>query len=72
MIEARLLQTSDFPPLCETIDDMNIEGPTGFVDVIDDNITGAVTVDALTNTRLVVDPAYFRQGIAKSLLQHPF
>ncbi|MDQ6467722.1 GNAT family N-acetyltransferase [Exiguobacterium acetylicum] len=71
-IEAQLLETADFPPLRETIDDINIEAPTGFVYIIDDNITGAVTVDNLTITRLVVDPAYFRQGIAQSLLQHLF
>ncbi|WP_410501788.1 GNAT family N-acetyltransferase [Exiguobacterium acetylicum] len=71
-IEARLLETTDFPPLREKIDDINREAPTGFVYVIDDIVAGAVTIDDLTITRLVVDPAYFRQGIAQSLLKHVF
>jgi len=71
-VEARLLDTTDFPPLRETIDDINTESPIGFVYVIDDIVTGAVTIDDLTITRLVVDPAYFRQGIAQSLLHHVF
>ncbi|UKS55571.1 GNAT family N-acetyltransferase [Exiguobacterium acetylicum] len=71
-IEAALLDATDFPPLRETIDDINTESPIGFVYVIDDVVTGAVTIDDLTITRLVVDPAYFRQGIAQSLLQHVF
>ena len=69
-VEARLLDTTDFPPLRETIDEIDVEAPIGFVYVIDDDIVGAVTIADGTITRLVVDPAYFRQGIAQSLLHH--
>ena len=69
-VEAALLDTTDFPPLRETLDMMNAEAPIGFIHLIDDTITGAITVDDVTITRLVVDPEYFRQGIARSLLQH--
>jgi len=71
-VEARLLGTTDFPPLRETIDDINTEVPTGFVYIIDDDIVGAVTIADGTITRLIVDPAYFRQGIAQSLLRYVF
>ena len=71
-IEAALLDATDFPPLCETIDEIDVEAPIGFVYVIDDDIVGAVTIADGTITRLIVDPAYFRQGIAQSLLRYVF
>lgn len=71
-VEAALLDTTDFPPLCETLETIHAEAPIGFVHLIDDTIAGAITVDDMTITRLVVEPAYFRQGIARSLLQHLF
>lgn len=71
-IEAALLNATDFPPLRETIDEIDVEEPIGFVYVIDDDIVGAVTIADGTITRLVVDPSYFRQGIAQSLLRHVF
>lgn len=71
-VEAALLDTIDFPPLRETLEEIDVEAPTGFVFLVGDTLAGAVTVDDLTITRLVVDPAYFRQGIARSLLQHLF
>ncbi|KOP30201.1 hypothetical protein ADM98_15325 [Exiguobacterium sp. BMC-KP] len=69
-VEARLLETTNFPPLSETIDDIEAEQPKGFVYLLHDNVVGAITYDDRTITRLVVDPAYFRQGIAQSLLQY--
>ncbi|QZY86279.1 GNAT family N-acetyltransferase [Exiguobacterium acetylicum] len=69
-IEAALLNATDFPPLRETIDEIDVEAPIGFVYVIDDDMVGAVTINDGTITRLVVDPPYFRQGIAQSLLHH--
>ncbi len=55
-IEAALLNATDFPPLRETIDEIDVEAPIGFVYVIDDDIVGAVTINDGTITRLVVDP----------------
>ena len=69
-VEECLLETSDFPPLSETIDDIEAEQPNGFVYLLHNNIVGAITYADRTITRLVVNPAYFRQGIAQSLLHH--
>lgn len=69
-VEARLLETVDFPPLSETIDDIEAEQPNGFVYLLHDSVVGAITYVDGTITRLVVNPEYFRQGIAQSLLHH--
>ena len=69
-VEARLLETVHFPPLSETIDDIEAEQPNGFVYLLHSNVVGAITYADRTITRLVVNPAYFRQGIAQSLLHH--
>ncbi len=51
-IEAALLNATDFPPLRETIDEIDVEAPIGFVYVIDDDIVGAVTIaDGRSPTR---------------------
>jgi ribosomal protein S18 acetylase RimI-like enzyme len=75
-LEAKILglNTDDFFPLRETI--RNIQNSTEeiWVHLRSDVVNGAIFLENLEEYRviskLVVDPIFFRQGIAKSLIQH--
>ena len=72
-IEAELLDVTDFPPLKRTISDFQ-NSTTQFFGLWKDNVlAAAVEIDQLKNTldicSLVVHPHYFRQGIARILLE---
>jgi len=73
--EAALIGAAELPPLRETVVSLQCseEAFYGFYSA-DDELTGVVSVkDAdgrMTICRMMVDPAYFRQGIASALLQY--
>lgn len=75
-VEAKLLNAIDFPPLKRTLQEyLNTETQFyGFWK--DDALAAVVEIRAYKNAThiqsLVVDPAYFRQGIGKQLVQFTF
>src|SRR5688572_19406482 len=70
--EAALLGITDFPPLRETLAELQRSSDRFFVYHKDETIVGALScsceVESVTITRLVVQPAYSRRGIASALL----
>src|SRR5687767_2921196 len=70
--EAGLIKCAEFPPLLESVPDLQASSDTFLVLVKDDAIVGALSYareqESVVITRLVVSPAYFRQGIATALL----
>ncbi|MEH7109247.1 MULTISPECIES: GNAT family N-acetyltransferase [Bacillaceae] len=72
LIEAKLIDFYDIPPLKETIKDLVDSGEQfiGFFD--EDELVGALSYtmvgQELTICRLIVDPNHFRKGIAQKLL----
>lgn len=72
-IEARLLNAIDFPPLKRTLEEF-LESPNTFYGYyLTEHLAGVVEVKAEANNThiqsLVVQPAYFRQGIGSALVQ---
>ncbi|MCK0146246.1 GNAT family N-acetyltransferase [Arenibacter sp. F26102] len=71
-IEAELLGVTDFPPLRRTLSEFQNSNTQFYGFWKDDILAAAVEIDQLKNTlnicSLVVDPKYFRQGIARRLL----
>ncbi len=75
-VEAELLKADDFPPLRRTVTDF-LGSDTSFFGYWEDTALAAVIeIDATPTSfhicSLVVDPAYFRLGIAKKLLTFMF
>lgn len=74
-IEAALLQVKfeDFPPLKRTIKDFQNSITSFYGFFKDENLAAVIEIDLINNTTdicsLVVHPTYFRQGIAKKLLE---
>ena len=72
-IEAKLLNAVDFPPLQRSLEDF-IKSDTAFFGVFKNGELAGV-IEVATTARsthiqsLVVDPQFFRQGIAQSLLE---
>lgn len=64
----------EVPPLLETTSDIHEASETYFGVVKNQRILGAVALeedgDALDICKLFVDPAHFRQGVARRLLTH--
>ena len=76
VIEAQLLKAKNFPPLNRTLDDF-IKSDTQFYGYWNNKALAAVVeIRANENTTLiqslVVDPIYFRQGIAGKLINFVF
>lgn len=71
-IEAELISCPDFPPLRESLEEIQKAADTFLVFSVLGNIAGALSYvlqgEMVHVTRLVVSPAYFRQGIAMQLL----
>ena len=72
-IEAKLLQAKNFPPLQRKLNAF-LESETIFYGYIKDELLKAVIEleernDSIHIQSLVVDPTYFRKGIASALLQ---
>ena len=75
-IEAELLNAVDFPPLKRTIENFVIS-ETAFFGYLKENELAAV-IEITTNNEfthinsLVVDPRFFRQGIARKMMEFVF
>ncbi|WP_114570059.1 GNAT family N-acetyltransferase [Exiguobacterium flavidum] len=68
-IEADLLGVTVFPPLAQTLSDIEEERPAGYV-FEEGGLIGAITYEDATITRLVVAPQAFRRGIGRQLVSH--
>lgn len=75
-VEAQLLKATDFPPLQRGLENFILSNTTflGFYE--NDELAGVIEVDTTgTSTHiqsLVVHPQFFKQGIAKALLEFIF
>ncbi|MFT5819969.1 MAG: ribosomal protein S18 acetylase RimI-like enzyme [Crocinitomix sp.] len=73
-IEAKLLNAVDFPPLKRKIEGYTNSENTFFGFLVDDQIAGVIEIatkdTAIHIQSLVVDPQFFRRGIAKKLIGH--
>lgn len=71
-LEAERIGCADFPPLRESVEDLRQSADRFLIFQQAGGIAGALSFDAtaapVVITRLVVDPAHLRQGIATSLL----
>ena len=75
-IEAKLLNIKDFPPLKRLLEDY-IESSTVFFGYLkNEKLAGIIEIDHNHNqtqiNSLVVDPKFFRQGIARKLMGFVF
>lgn len=73
-VEAELIGFEEIPPLMDTPQSIKQSRETFFGCFRNDKLAGAVAckqeAKELIISRMMVDPAYFRQGIASRLLQH--
>jgi ribosomal protein S18 acetylase RimI-like enzyme len=73
-IEADLIGFDGIPPLDETLDDLRESEETFIGYFVDDMLAGVLSYEIVDETldigRLVVHPAYFRQGIGKALVEY--
>lgn len=75
-IKAELLNITDFPPLKRTLENY-INSSTEFFGYFkNQNLAGVIEIDNNNNfthiNSLVVDPKFFRQGIARKLMEFVF
>ena len=75
-IEAELLKAVDFPPLKRSLQSFITSENDFFGYIINDEFAGAIEIDNqveyLHIQSLVVNPKFFRRGIAKQLVQFAF
>jgi len=75
-IEAKLLNATDFPPLRRSLESFMTCGNQFFGYFKDKDLAGVIEIDhspAATHINsLVVDPRFFRQGIARKLIAFVF
>jgi len=75
-IEAKLLNATDFPPLKRTLENYIESGTEFFGYFKDQDLAGVIEIDYNNNfthiNSLVVDPIFFRQGIARKLMEFVF
>jgi GNAT superfamily N-acetyltransferase len=73
MVEAKLINFYDIPPLKETVETLRTCGEQFFGYFIEDELCGAISYIVEGKTldihRLIVHPNHFRKGIAKQLFQ---
>lgn len=71
-VEAELIGTEDIPPLRESIEQLKACNETFYGYIQEGELAGAISFqiegDTLDIHRMIVDPAYFRKGIASQLL----
>ncbi|MFK8011382.1 MAG: GNAT family N-acetyltransferase [Marinicellaceae bacterium] len=72
-IEAKILKAVDFPPLKRTVSDLKKSETQFFGYLKDHNLAAVIEIDQMNQSvhiqSLVVDPKYFRLGIAKALME---
>ncbi len=75
-IEAKLLKATDFPPLKRSLESYLNSKNAFFGYLKNQEITGIIEIDQDNNTThiqsLVVHPKFFRQGIARKLIEFVF
>ena len=75
-IEAKLLNATDFPPLKRSLENYANSNTEFFGYLKDQELAGVIEIEHNTNfthiNSLVVDPCFFRQGIAKKLMEFVF
>lgn len=73
-VEAELIGFDGIPPLHETLVELQASSESFYGFFAADTLAGAVALEwegaTVTISRLVVDPAHFRQGIGGQLLRH--
>ena len=76
IVEAKLLQVKDFPPLKRAIDDFLSSEAEFYGYYKDHEMVAVIEIkkykDSTHIQSLVVDPKFFRQGIAQSLISYLF
>ena len=76
LIEKKILNTKKFPPLERNLEDFKISKNHFYAILTKDDFLGVIEIDHNTNSThvqsLVVDPIYFRKGIASKLLNKIF
>ena len=76
LVEARIVKSKMLPPLLEKKEDLLASDEVFWAIVSAKKIMGAVSVfedvDFVQICRLFIDPDYFRQGLAKQLLEYVF
>jgi ribosomal protein S18 acetylase RimI-like enzyme len=72
-VEALLIGSFDIPPLLETLEDLQNSGETFYGFFKEDILAGVIAYKAdeeiLDIYRVMVHPDYFRQGIARAMLE---
>lgn len=72
-IEAKLLNATDFPPLKRSLENYVKSNTVFFGYLKNEDIAGVIEIDHNNDSTLirslVVDPTFFRQGIAKKLMK---
>ena len=75
-VEAKILGVTYFPPLSRTISQFISSNSFFYAYCVNNNIVGLIEVnskhDVVHIQSLVVDPEYFRQGIARKLIHFIF
>ena len=73
LIEAKLINFYEIPPLLETIEELKNCSETFLGYYVDEKLAGAISyttqASSLTICRMVVHPDHFRNGIAQKLLR---
>ena len=76
LIEKKILNTKKFPPLERNLEDFKTSKNHFYAILTKDDFLGVIEIDHNTNSThvqsLVVDPIYFRKGIASKLLNKIF
>ena len=73
-VEADLISSDAIPQLHESLDELQAAAETWHGLFVDTTVAGAIShrvVDGVVDIhRLVVDPVFFRRGIARRLVEH--
>ena len=73
-VEAAIIGAEVFPPLHGTRNELRDSREEGFVYLIDEVVVGAVflemTASSVLIAKLIVEPVFFRRGIAKALIRY--
>lgn len=75
-VEAKILKAVDFPPLKRTLENYRASNTAFFGCIKNGELAGVIEIDQKDDhTRiasLVIDPRFFRQGIASQLIKYVF